>query len=200
MSEHALFEKEIPLDNPEVKYSLSLEGEATGLLGWFLDRLRSFICEEYFDALGFASNMEQLSINFNEIVKIIEGCTKYNKNIAESSAFTRKMFQVMVFAIHDLKNHGSTYFTDKHLIACVIELRVRLLALYDNRGDPNIHSRNYYEKLSKLSALLNTWKDEFETLPNVKYHLRAVFRSHIIRAESTIEVLQKYKPDSKYMG
>ncbi|GEQ68966.1 hypothetical protein JCM33374_g2636 [Metschnikowia sp. JCM 33374] len=95
----------------------------------------------------------------------------------------------MVEVTENLRHYNFVGTLDQHLVYCVSELNVRLLALFNPYGYPETTYPEYVYKFARLEGLLEIWRAYFDGLDEVPTGVRMMFHIQEYRAREKIDLL-----------
>ncbi|GEQ68567.1 hypothetical protein JCM33374_g2235 [Metschnikowia sp. JCM 33374] len=165
----------------EAEYSVAL----------LFSHLRSFIMQDKFDDLKFAISVEISRKLFLDTQKAIATLNpEHEKTIlADKFAFCRHIFRVMEQACTTLRPYRFSQRTDLKLLDSVVDLNVRLLAMYNEYGLLDHNDPDSIRKLVHYWQNLDFWAADFQDLVNVPDGIRYLFKDQKAQAQDTMDDL-----------
>lgn len=95
----------------------------------------------------------------------------------------------MVNSIKKLEIYTEAGTLEQHLVNCLIQLNVRILALYDYQGYPDIENPQFEEKVQYHKQSLKFWAGVFLRLRIVDPDIQREFVEQYNRASYTLKAL-----------
>ncbi|KAJ8140654.1 hypothetical protein OY671_006160 [Metschnikowia pulcherrima] len=160
-------------------------------LSWLIQRLSGFIYDDAFDIVNFSNQARSLLKELSQITHWVEVAQFENKDILRQLSFAKEMFSSMLEAAKTT----SFYATDgpgQDLVSKLIQLNVRLFALYDYWGLPDIRQYAYVHTLYGLILKLDLLEKNFKQVRKIPAIVHLMFTSQMEQARGRVEFLAGY--------
>lgn len=168
-------------------------------VGRFVAHLKTFITESSFIVLKFELEIEELKQNLLKLHSDVQ-LEIHSPGLQVQFEFATHMFLVMVESAKNMEHFRVNSNAGYPLVYKVIELNVRVLALYDAYGRLDTHIDGYLSELSRLRASLDFWSERFQNLILVSPEVSGVFQKHSKRLEETFKFLISQVPGQSYLA
>ncbi|GEQ72973.1 hypothetical protein JCM33374_g6661 [Metschnikowia sp. JCM 33374] len=162
----------------------------------FFARLKSFVNDAGFDFERFAEDLDDLGVDLSQIGAMTQSSTRSEFGVFDKFVYVNRMFQVMVKTSETMVLYDVPDKEGHLLLYKIIELKVRIYALCNIRGDLDLTIEGYAEKVRCLLRSTYYWGMYFRTLPDVSLSHKMVFEDEITRVEKKLEALVKCIPKS----
>ncbi|KAM9900798.1 hypothetical protein OXX79_004916 [Metschnikowia pulcherrima] len=174
-------------------------GEVEILIEDIARRLKQFIEPGSFLHHEFDSQMmvlqEQLYVAASN-AKVTIPCI----HLEDKLKYTQHIFHVMCTSSEHMKRYNFFWQTDEHLVHCMSKLNAQLLGLYEVDGSPDVNSDEFEQDVISYISSVDLWKHEFESLCDVSFKTRAIFKIQTFRAEASLRVLRSFVKFSSWIS
>ncbi|GEQ67903.1 hypothetical protein JCM33374_g1569 [Metschnikowia sp. JCM 33374] len=181
-------ECEIPVHRDRIE-------KVQGILDKFMGKLMSFIHDTTFDVDGFDSQVGNLRRILGRLDELAKKKTPCINRLRPQFKFARRSFEVMLDSAEMMKFFKLENGLAQSLIHKTIVINVRVLALYNRHGAPDLHNENYASILSFLAQKLRSWSQIFENLRETPISLKLAFYLQRKNAEESLISLIKEIPE-----
>ncbi|GEQ72500.1 hypothetical protein JCM33374_g6187 [Metschnikowia sp. JCM 33374] len=155
-----------------------------------IGRIRTFVNVESFDYTGLEAEVDVLEAELRDISQILEK-TPEAQSLVDQVKFAQPMLQVMKRAITYMHCYGNMEAPGARVLYKMVELNVRILAMYNVFGALDMTINGYAGKLTNLRALLKFYENKFEGLADVPLAIRIMFLDQTWRADQKLSFLEQ---------
>lgn len=134
------------------------------LLDIYLESLRGFFSEKYFDYVRFEKELSRISEELFDIDKLMAKIVPPKDELIKQFDFTRDMYRTMVTFNEFRKNLKNFSAPEDRLHSAISTLTLKSYELYDYQGSPDYLIEGYEDYLAELFDRWNYLKQERDTL------------------------------------
>ncbi|GEQ71594.1 hypothetical protein JCM33374_g5279 [Metschnikowia sp. JCM 33374] len=155
----------------------------------FVWKLKGFVHDSVFDALGFESNVKELHIELLKIAKNVKMLVNHEPELLDQLSFASRMFETMYDSIGMFKNIESLQPPGRELVWAVVDLNVRLWALYSTKGSPDISMDGYAIRVYLHGELLNHLRGKTKEAASLPFSTQIMLSNQIIQVTNILKSL-----------
>ncbi|KAM9906371.1 hypothetical protein OXX79_001611 [Metschnikowia pulcherrima] len=183
--------REWPIPRYLSRHNITLEAEQS--LELLAQQLATFVHEFDFDAAQFETQASILRRKVAGLTSWVEVMFSKNQQIMARLEFLHRMFCTLDSAASYLR-----YFTserpEQQLLRSLIQLNVRLLSLYNFRGEPDLSIPRFAEYVTTYSRRLDIWADMNDKLQAVPVSVRIMVKAQFDDSRASLQHLASYIP------
>ncbi|GEQ72308.1 hypothetical protein JCM33374_g5995 [Metschnikowia sp. JCM 33374] len=169
--------------------------KALNNLEWFFKDLRAFITNDSFNFRKFELDITELRETLTDLEFFSETSLIDEYNVDSSLSFARYMYQTMVDATEKMKKYNKSNYPGAHLVEQMIELNVRVLALYSSSGVPDPSINGYEKQVSNFYCTLLSLENDYKREDKMLSGMRKLYTASTDQVMLSIESLRE-KVDS----
>ncbi|GEQ72504.1 hypothetical protein JCM33374_g6191 [Metschnikowia sp. JCM 33374] len=159
-------------------------------------RMSSLVNLLRFDDILFESQQKKILHDISSVHQILESSSPSPQTL-ERLKHVRYMFQVMANAIMYI-DYSQSFEQHHILIYRMIELDVRILSFYDDRGKFEFKEDGYAEAILVLWNDMVIWETHFNALKFVPSDLRGVFEEKTVLVKRKLQFLASNLPKQEF--
>ncbi|KAF7999647.1 hypothetical protein HF325_006323 [Metschnikowia pulcherrima] len=183
--------REWPIPRYLSRHNITLEAEQ--LLELLAQQLATFVHEFDFDAAQFETQAQILRRKVAGLTSWVEVMFLKNRQIMARLEFLHRMFCTLNSAAAYLRYFTSER-TEQQLLRSLIQLNVRLLSLYNFRGEPDLLIPRFAEYVTTFSRRLDIWADMNDKLQAVPVSVRIMVKAQFDDSRAILQHLASYIP------
>ncbi|GEQ71900.1 hypothetical protein JCM33374_g5586 [Metschnikowia sp. JCM 33374] len=165
---------------------LEAKNKATYYVECFLQDLRAFINDSSFDFQKFESEIAKQRETLANIEFYSETALVDQYHVDTQIYFARYMFQTMVDVTEKMKKYHQSAYPGASLVDKMIELNVRVLALYNASGLPNLSFKGYEKQVLNLYCNFLSLEEDSKKEGNMLSGMQKLYQVSADHAKSSI--------------
>ncbi|GEQ70727.1 hypothetical protein JCM33374_g4406 [Metschnikowia sp. JCM 33374] len=146
--QHILYKRSFGLHEDNIEL-------AERFLSSYVNRLKSFVHETYFDAPGFETASPYLGTDISDLKVFVRGITPRENNLMRQFKFARRMYRAMLSSSEQNAHRKKFNSLLDKLLRDLNELSIMLMALYKPDGNPDLKAHSFEER---VSVFMYEWK------------------------------------------
>lgn len=159
----------------------------------YIWRLRKLLHGRSINNLRIDDNIDK----FRKELAVLEAWADTVGQTAKISAeikFARLMFDTMVEIVAKLQKYKVSQEPGAALVCDMLELRVKILVLFNSDGLLDNRTRNVEKKVLILWQMLKSTEYKFDGLKNVLEDFHCEFKKQVVQAEQSLQLLLNQIP------
>ncbi|GEQ70612.1 hypothetical protein JCM33374_g4290 [Metschnikowia sp. JCM 33374] len=159
-------------------------------LKWMFRKLQSFIHDRTFDSESFRKESDTIRTHLVWLSGVIP--QTHVTELSDRSRHITHMFDLMTKASTYMEYLCHEENEDESIAREMVQLRVVLLALRDEYGNPEFKLPGFTENVERITWFVGMWKQMFYVSPYTSYMARIIFESEVVQAQKILDILASY--------
>ncbi|KAM9899487.1 hypothetical protein OXX79_005700 [Metschnikowia pulcherrima] len=183
--------REWPIPRYLSRHNITLEAEQS--LELLAQQLATFVHEFDFDAAQFETQASILRRKVAGLTSWVEVMFSKNQQIMARLEFLHRLFCTLNSAAAYLR-YFTSESTEQQLLRSLIQLNVRILSLYNFKGEPDLSIPRFTEYVTTFSRRWDIWADMNDKLQAVPVSVRIMVKAQFDDSRASLQHLASYIP------
>lgn len=171
---------------------------AADLLDFLTNQMKTFVNEIPFGAHRFNVRAPSFFTTLQQVNALIVESTEMCLGLKKRYAFTEKMLVAMLDSARKITDYQEEDSYSLRLLCKMLDLNVRVFALYNLHGDPDSKAQGFGDQVLSLRQNLYYYGASFYNLQNIPLDTKIIFEHQFEQAENNIGFLTIFIPQAEF--